>query len=181
MSTKIISVDPGVSKDPRLSGAICLMNLKGEVEELFPVPHKKYPMSKKGKTKVKVNMLELSNKLKSLRLTDESFIVIEEVTAMPGQGVTSMFSFGETFGTIKGLLYKYSKYTDLNTIRPQKWKKHFKLGSDKEKVIEECKRLYPNVCLKASARAKKDSSGMAEAVLLGKYFLDCELKKHGII
>lgn len=184
--TKIISVDPGKS------GALCVMNLKGQVEDLFVVPTKEYETStklpvakrtknKQYKTKTKVDLCALENKLKDLKFKYKSFIVIEEVSAMPGQGVTSMFSFGETFGTLKGILYKYSKNEDLTLVRPQKWKKHFKVSADKDTVIEVCKRLYPQVSLKATSRSRNDHDGMAEAVLIGRYFLDCELKKNGII
>jgi crossover junction endodeoxyribonuclease RuvC len=92
---------------------------------------------------------------------------VESVSAMPGQGVTSMFNFGKGFGWILGTLEAYSVPYEL--IRPQKWKKEFSVTSDKNTSIEVCKRLFPNVSLLPTERCKKDNDGMAEALLLAEY------------
>ena len=92
---------------------------------------------------------------------------VEQVSAMPGQGVTSMFNFGKGFGWILGTLEAYSVPYEL--IRPQKWKKEFSVTSDKNTSIEVCKRLFPHVSLLPTERCKKDNDGMAEALLLAEY------------
>lgn len=92
---------------------------------------------------------------------------LEHVGAMPGQGVTSMFSFGENFGFIQGLLTAYEIPYEL--VRPQKWKKEFSISSDKNTSIDVCKRLFPNAILKRTARCKKDDDNFAEALLLCEY------------
>ena len=92
---------------------------------------------------------------------------VEAVSAMPGQGVTSMFNFGKGFGWILGTLEAYSVPYEL--IRPQKWKKEFSVTSDKNTSIEVCKRLFPHVSLLPTERCKKDNDGMAEALLLAEY------------
>ena len=97
--------------------------------------------------------------------------VLEKVNAMPGQGVVSMFNFGQNYGFIQGVLKAYKIPYEL--VTPQKWKKEFSCTSDKNTSIEVCKRLFPNVNLKATDRCKKDHDGMAEALLLA-----CYAKRH---
>lgn len=92
---------------------------------------------------------------------------LEQVGAMPGQGVTSMFNFGKNFGFIQGLLFAYSIPFEL--VRPQKWKKEYSITSDKNTSIEVCKRLFPDVSLLPTDRCKKDDDGIAEALLMAEY------------
>ena len=92
---------------------------------------------------------------------------LEHVGAMPGQGVTSMFSFGENFGFIKGLLTANGVPYEL--VRPQKWKKEFSITGDKNSSIEVCKRLFPGVSLRRTERCCKDDDGLAEALLLAEF------------
>ena len=91
---------------------------------------------------------------------------LEHVGAMPGQGVTSMFHFGENFGYIKGLLE--ANEIPYEQVRPQKWKKEFGI-SDKNASISVCKRLFPCVCLRRTERCRKDDDNMAEALLMAEY------------
>lgn len=93
--------------------------------------------------------------------------VLEKVNAMPGQGVVSMFNFGQNYGFIQGVLKAYNIPFEL--VPPQKWKKEFSVTSDKNTSIEVAKRLFPQVNLKASERCKKDHDGMAEALLMAEY------------
>ena len=97
--------------------------------------------------------------------------VLEKVNAMPGQGVVSMFNFGQNYGFIQGVLKAYRIPYEL--VTPQKWKKEFSCTSDKNTSIEVCKRLFPGVNLKATERCRKDHDGMAEALLLA-----CYAKRH---
>ena len=92
---------------------------------------------------------------------------IERASAMPGQGVTSMFNFGKGFGWVLGLLDAYRLSYEL--ITPQKWKKEFGVTSDKNTSIAVCKRLFPGVSLLPTALSRKDNDGMAEALLMAEY------------
>lgn len=92
---------------------------------------------------------------------------LENVNAMPGQGVTSMFNFGKNFGFIQGLLTAYSIPFEL--VRPQKWKKEYSITADKNTSIEVCKRLFPDVSLLPTERCKKDDDGIAESILMAEY------------
>lgn len=92
---------------------------------------------------------------------------LEHVGAMPGQGVTSMFHFGENFGFIQGVLRAYKIPFEL--VRPQKWKKEFSITADKNTSITVCKRLFPGLSLKRDEKCKKDHDGMAESALMAVY------------
>ena len=86
---------------------------------------------------------------------------------MPGQGVVSMFNFGHNLGYIEGLLQAFDIPYQL--VPPQTWKKEFCVTSDKNTSIEVCRKLFPHVCLLPTARSRKPSDGMAEAMLLAEY------------
>ena len=107
--------------------------------------------------------------LEKLEAIKEEDIIccVEKVSAMPGQGVVSMFNFGHNLGYIEGLLSAYRISYQL--VPPQTWKKEFSLNSDKTKSIEVCQKLFPEADLLASPRSRKPHDGMAEAVLLAEY------------
>lgn len=93
---------------------------------------------------------------------------VEKVGAHPGQGTVSMFSFGQSYGFILGVLAALGIGVQL--IPPGTWKKEFSLiGKDKAASIEVCKRLFPGVNLLATDKCRKDSDGMAEALLMAEY------------
>lgn len=96
-----------------------------------------------------------------------SFAVVEDVHAMPKQGVTSMFNFGYNKGWIMGLLY--ANLVSVELVSPQKWKKIFSLNGEKQKSIERAKQLFPCVSLLATPRCKKAHDGLAEALLMAEY------------
>lgn len=89
--------------------------------------------------------------------------------AVPGQGVTSMFNFGQNYGFLKGVLFANS--VPICVVSPQRWKKALNVTSDKNTSVDKAKELFPGVNLKATPRCKKDSDGKAESLLLA-YYLD---------
>lgn len=92
---------------------------------------------------------------------------VEKVAARPNQGVVSMFSFGESYGAIKGILQALGvPYT---TVTPQRWKKTLQVSKDKSTSIVKAKELYPGVNLLPNSRCRKDHDGMAEALLIATY------------
>ena len=107
------------------------------------------------------------NELADLRRQFNLFAVVEHVGAMPGQGVTSCFSFGESFGWLQGVLDAMRIPYEL--VRPQKWKKVFSCTSDKNTSIEVAQRLFPGVNLRRTPRCRKPHDGMAEALLMASY------------
>ena len=136
-----------VGIDPGLSGAIAILE-NNKVLNIFDMP----VMAEGKKNKRQLNSAQLVNIIKDSTKPDaEIAVVVEQVNAMPGQGVTSMFNFGQTFGAIKGVCAALE--LPIFFVRPSKWKKHFELinsskDSSRTKVIE----MYPSL---SSQLAKK--------------------------
>ena len=97
----------------------------------------------------------------------EPFCVIEHVNAMPGQGVTSCFSFGANFGLCLGFLTAFRIPYEL--VRPQKWKREFSCTSDKNTSIAVAQRLFPGVDLRRTPKCAKPHDGICEALLLAEF------------
>ena len=88
-----------VGIDPGLSGAIAILE-NNKVLNIFDMP----VMAEGKKNKRQLNSAQLVSIIKDSTKPDvEIAVVVEQVNAMPGQGVTSMFNFGQTFGAIKGV------------------------------------------------------------------------------
>lgn len=106
------------------------------------------------------NMREISDK--------KVVCCLEKVGAMPKQGVSSTFKFGEEYGKIQGVLTALG--IPYQTVTPQAWKKEYNLiGTDKTKSIETAQRLFPNANLYPTPRCRKPSDGMAESLLMAEY------------
>ena len=131
---KIIGIDPG------LSGAIAVLE-NNQVLNIFDIP----VMSEGKKNKRQLNSALLVNLLKeNINKEEEVAVVVEQVNAMPGQGVTSMFNFGQTFGAIKGICAAIS--LPIFFVRPAKWKKHFELiNSSKDASRTKAIEMYPSI------------------------------------
>ena len=104
---------------------------------------------------------------KKSNIWSEVICCLEKVGAMPGQGVTSMFNFGVSYGYIKGVLEVFC--IPYQEIPPQRWKKEFGLNSDKAASVDVCRKLFPEVNLLATPRCRKPHDGMAEALLMAEY------------
>ena len=128
-------------------------------------------MSEGKKNKNQLNSAQLVNIInKHILPSGDTFVIVEQVSAMPGQGVTSMFNFGQTFGAIKGICAALS--LPIFYVRPTKWKKHFELinaskDASRTKVIE----MYPSISDRL--RRKKDVN-KADAILIARYFKECK-------
>ena len=156
---RIIGIDPG------LSGGIAILD-DSKIFDIFDMPI----MSEGKKNKNELNSAQLVNIIKRHILPNkETFVIVEQVSAMPGQGVTSMFNFGQTFGSIKGICAALG--LPIFYVRPAKWKKHFELinsskDASRTKVIE----MYPSI---SSRLTKKKDVNKADAILIARYFRDC--------
>lgn len=101
-------------------------------------------------------------------MTDGIVAAVEKVGARPGQGVTSMFSFGQSYGFILGVLTALGIGYQL--VPPTVWKREFGLlHTGKKGSVEVAKRLFPGVSLLPTDRCRKESDGMAEAALLAEF------------
>jgi len=101
---------------------------------------------------------------KRIAIMSPDIAIVEHVHAMPGQGVSSTFKFGRAFGTAIGVLGALKVPTVF--VAPARWKKHFRLSSDKERSRELAIRLFP-AC--AESFARKRDHGRAEAALLARW------------
>tara|TARA_Y100000590_G_scaffold376984_1_gene442928 strand:+ start:1080 stop:1559 length:480 start_codon:yes stop_codon:yes gene_type:complete len=152
--------------DPGISGAISILENK-KVIDVFDMP----TMSEGKKNKRQVNGSQVTNIIRErLNKKEEIIVVVEHVNAMPGQGVTSMFNFGQSFGVIKGICSALS--IPIHFVRPTKWKKHFNLintskDASRTKVIE----VYPEISSKLS---RKKDANKADAILIARYFNDTQ-------
>ncbi len=160
---KIIGIDPG------LSGAIAVLE-NNKVLKIFDIP----VMSEGKKNKRQLNSALLVSLLKdNIVDNEEVVVVVEQVNAMPGQGVTSMFNFGQTFGAIKGICAALD--LPIFFIRPSKWKKHFELiNSSKDSSRTKAIEMYPKLSNKL---AKKKDVNKSDAILIARFFSETRLSE----
>ena len=158
---KIIGIDPG------LSGAIAVLE-DNKVLNIFDIP----VMSEGKKNKRQLNSALLVSLLKqNISKNEEIAVVVEQVNAMPGQGVTSMFNFGQTFGAIKGICAALG--LPIFFVRPSKWKKHFELiNSSKDSSRTKAIEMYPNL---SKDLAKKKDVNKSDAILIARFYSETRL------
>ena len=154
----IIGIDPGIS------GALCFFS-NGNIIDVIDMP----TMAEGKKNKKQVNGRQIFNEILNIKNTFAGHkinVVVEQVSAMPGQGVTSMFNFGQSFGVIKGICSAME--LPIFYVRPARWKKYFNLinaekDASRTKVIE----MFPKISQKLS---RKKDNNKADAILIAKYF-----------
>ena len=157
----IIGIDPGIT------GSICFFE-DGKIIDVVEMPN----MAEGKKNKRQVNGAqiyhEISKRIKNLEKKDIKVIVIEQVAAMPGQGVTSMFNFGQSFGVLKGICS--AMQIPMYFVRPAKWKKYFNLiNSEKDASRTKAIEIFPH--FSAQLSRKKDSN-KADAILISSFFYE---------
>ena len=160
---KIIGIDPG------LNGAIAVLQ-DNKVKEIFDVP----VMPEGKKNKRQLNSAQLVKLLKDIiHDNEEIVVVVENVSAMPGQGVTSMFNFGQTFGAIKGICAALG--LPIFFVRPAKWKKHFDLiNSSKDSSRTKAIEMYPSL---SDQLSKKKDVNKSDAILIARFYSETRLKE----
>ena len=124
---------------------------------------------KKNKKQVNGSQIfnEISEKIKNMDKKNIK-VVIEHVTAMPGQGVTSMFNFGQSFGILKGICS--AMQLSVYFVRPAKWKKYFNLiNSEKDASRTRAIEIFPYY---SSNLSRKKDSNKADAILIASYFFE---------
>ena len=154
----IIGIDPGIS------GAICFFE-NGKILDVIEMP----TMNEGKKNKRQVNGAQIYNEIfKRINKNHDKDIrvVVEQVSAMPGQGVTSMFNFGQSFGIIKGICS--AMQLSLYFVRPAKWKKYFNLiNSEKDASRTRAIEIFPYF---SSQLSKKKDSNKADAILIASFY-----------
>ncbi len=154
----IIGIDPGIS------GSICFLE-NGKILNVIEMP----TMAEGKKNKRQVNGSQIYNEI-SKRIHKVSKqdirVVIEQVSAMPGQGVTSMFNFGQSFGILKGICS--AMQLPMYFVRPAKWKKYFGLiNSEKDASRTRAIEMFPYF---SSQLSKKKDSNKADAILIASFY-----------
>ena len=156
----IIGIDPGIS------GSICFFQ-DGKIIDVVEMPN----MIEGKKNKKQVNgaqtFHEISTRIKNEK-KENIKVIIEQVSAMPGQGVTSMFNFGQSFGILKGICS--AMQLPMYFVRPAKWKKYFNLiNSEKDASRTKAIEIFPYF---SSQLSKKKDSNKADAILLASFFYE---------
>ena len=156
----IIGIDPGIS------GSICFFE-DGKILDVVEMP----TMTEGKKNKRQVNGSQVYNEIsKKIKQVDKKDIkvIIEQVSAMPGQGVTSMFNFGQSYGILKGICS--AMQLPMYFVRPAKWKKYFSLiNSEKDASRTKAIEIFPYFSINLS---KKKDSNKADAILLASYYYE---------
>ena len=154
----IIGIDPGIS------GSICFFE-DGKIIDVVEMP----TMTEGKKNKRQVNGSQIYNEiLDRIKRIDRQNIrvIIEQVSAMPGQGVTSMFNFGQSFGVLKGICS--AMQLPMYFVRPAKWKKYFSLiNSEKDASRTKAIEMFPYF---SSQLSKKKDSNKADAILIASFY-----------
>lgn len=150
---KILGIDPGKS------GALVFI----ETDESNPVATT-YRMPLAGKD---IDAVEICHLIEEHQ-PDRAYM--EKVHAMPGQGVTSMFTFGTGYGLMIGIMAALK--LPLSLVTPQAWKKVVLSGTSKDKAaaIAFCRREYPSAIL-IPPRCRKPHDGIADALCIGHFGL----------
>ena len=161
----IIGIDPGIS------GSICFFE-NGKILDVIEMP----TMNEGKKNKRQVNGAqiynEITDRVNKLQKQDVR-VVVEQVSAMPGQGVTSMFNFGQSFGIIKGICS--AMQLPLYFVRPTKWKKYFNLiKSEKDASRTRAIEIFPYF---SSQLSKKKDNNKADAILIASFFYETYQKE----
>ena len=142
----ILGIDPG------LDGGLAIIS-GSHIELLETIPTEK----KTGFIKRQVDAQKLSN---IIRVYPDIVCYLEKVASRPGQGVGSVFSFGDTYGAIRGVLGALNIPTYY--VSPQKWKKELKISS-KEDSLKASQDLFMGL------KFKKKDHNIAEALLIAYY------------
>ena len=156
----IIGIDPGIT------GSICFFQ-DGKIIDVIEMPN--MPEGKKNKKQVNGAQIyyEISLRIKDTKKEDIK-VVIEQVSAMPGQGVTSMFNFGQSFGILKGICS--AMQLPMYFVRPIKWKKYFNLiNSEKDASRTKAIEVFPYF---SSELSRKKDSNKADAILIASFYYE---------
>jgi crossover junction endodeoxyribonuclease RuvC len=156
----VIGIDPGIS------GSICFFQ-DGKIIDVVEMPT--MTDGKKNKKQVNGSQIfnEISERIKKIDKKDIR-VIIEQVSAMPGQGVTSMFNFGQSFGILKGICS--AMQLSMYFVRPAKWKKYFSLiNSEKDASRTKAIEIFPYF---SSNLSRKKDSNKADAILIASFYYE---------
>lgn len=144
--------------DPGIGGAVVILQSR---EQPYPIEWTRMPTCKVGKGS-RVDGLELSRYLQDYDVGDA---YVEHVHAMPGQGVTSMFTFGHACGVVEGVLA--SLCIPYTLVTPQTWKRAAQIiGKDKDASRTRAAQLWPRWGVLGK---KGEGQALADAALIARF------------
>ena len=148
-----------VGIDPGLSGAVAVLDVSNKLLAIHDMPTTLVKSRKSEKRQLSEAMLA-----RILRQVKPEHAYLEFVSAMPGQGVSSMFNFGMGYGAIKGILSALE--IPFSTVTPVKWQRDLSVAKGKEGNRLRAAQLYPEYA-HLFARVKDD--GRADAALIAHW------------
>ena len=153
----VIGIDPG------LDGAIALMTRGAVLVRVEDIPS---VMRGKGGgwAKRQADAAGIARLLRDMAygIADEVLVVMERVSSMPSQGVSSVYSLGDTVGCLRGVAAALGY--PLEYVTPAAWKRSYGIASDKEEARTRAIDLYP-----AAPLGRKKDHNRAEAILIARY------------
>jgi hypothetical protein len=154
-----------VGLDPGLSGALAVISITGEPIAVYDTPTLAVTTSK-GSHRRAYDEASMARLLSTIAHDCGPILVaIEQQQAMPGQGVTSMFSLGVGFGIWLGLIAALGLPHE--RVRPADWKRHMVAGKGKNADVLAAIRLFPSMCLYGPKGRALD--GRADALLIAEF------------
>lgn len=145
-----------VGIDPGLTGAIAVLGPTGELERLADLP----VIRDKSISWIDGGILQ--SFLIDAQAGRQAHAIVERVSAMPGQGVSSSFTFGMAFGSLLSILQ--ARHIRIELVTAAAWKQALGLSRDKKASLHKARLLYPSAELHL---ARHD--GRAEALLLAHW------------
>lgn len=144
---RFIGIDPGKK------GAMAIMGYSNTTGERYMM---------------KIIPFDPQEYIKMLKQFNGATVCIEQVHSLPREGVKSVWSFGQTYGWLLGVLDAVG--LSYQTVPPNLWKKDFSLlRTEKKQSIEVCKRLFPGIELRRTDKCRTDDDNMADAALICEY------------
>jgi crossover junction endodeoxyribonuclease RuvC len=145
--------------DPGASGAVAILTEEGQFVKVFDMPVLEIKVGKAIKRRVSADLLA-----HEVSLYPNAVAMLEQVSAMPGQGVSSMFAFGESYGIVKGVFAALKIPAHL--VTPGKWKKAMELNASKDGSRAKAIMTWPE---HADLFKRVKDDGRAEACLIAEF------------
>lgn len=152
-----------IGADPGLGGALALLDSNLKLIDVIDTPS-----APKSATKNWLDVGKLNSVIQGwLEIDNEIVAGIENVHAMPGQGVSSMFTFGESLGALRAVIV--CNGIPIHWVTPQSWKKAFSLTSEKKVATAKACNFYPQHTDLLVTPRGRCLDGRAEAILIARF------------
>ena len=167
MKNLVLGVDPGVS------GAMAVYDLdRDAVTEVIDMPV--HVVQRNGSKRATLDLYQLGVFISTLS-SRLRVAVVEDVHAMPKQGVSSTFSFGFSAGAVQGVVA--TLMAPIALVRPAIWKRALGLNGDKDASRRKASMMFPYA---ANNWPLKKHDGRAEAALIAWYGARYSLKERNL-